>query len=304
MPCYYPLTAAQHIATGAVSITDKRGNPAYRSLKLPCSKCIGCKLEHARQNAVRIMHEASLYDHNQFITLTYNDEHLPENANLQHTDFQKFMKRLRKHLNGGHIRFYMCGEYGEDMGRPHYHACIFNLNFRDKLYFKKTGDNILYTSATLEKLWPLGYSTFGTVTFESAAYVARYCTKIITGDKARDHYSVINKSTGEIFHRTPEYARSSNGSGTGKGGIGKPWFDKFSTDVYPNDRVIVNGKPCKPPRYYDILYKRNDEKRFAHIQQKREKGALANQRDNTKTRRKVKEELAYAKIHQKPKGTL
>lgn len=238
------------------------------------------------------MHEAKLYEHNSFITLTYDEANLPADASLHYEDFQKFLKRLRKRFHPTKIRFYMCGEYGENMGRPHYHACLFNTHFRDKLYFKKQSDFTLYTSRTLEQLWPLGFSLIGDVTFESAAYVARYCTKIITGQPAADHYSIVNRLTGEIHQRTPEFARMSL-----KPGIGGDWIKKYLTDVYPRDEVIVNHKPAKPPRYYDIILERVDKNdTLSWIRYQREKRAQRHATENLRDRLAVKEFIAHARL--------
>jgi len=218
---------------------------------IPCGSCIGCRLEKSRQWAIRCIHEASLYDNNCFITLTYNNEHLPHTRSLIKRDFVLFMKRLRKQFGQG-IRFFQSGEYGDQLSRPHYHACLFNFTFKDKeeLFLNNSKDVKLYRSATLEKLWPYGFSTIGDVTFESAAYVARYCTKKITGEKADEHYGFSygwNKD-GEFVKRprVREYCSMSR-----RPGLGSKWFDKFKSDCFPHDEVVVKGFPSKVPRYYD-----------------------------------------------------
>ena len=159
MPCFHPLTAYQS-SDGSISFVERKGGDIVRSLSLPCGQCVGCRLERSRQWAMRCMHEASLYSRNCFITLTYNNEHLPSDNSLQYPDFQKFMKRLRKRFNGVDrsanpdsndqfpIRFYMCGEYGETFGRPHYHACLFNFDFPDKtLYRRSPSGSFIYRSS-------------------------------------------------------------------------------------------------------------------------------------------------------------
>ena len=118
MPCYYPLNAMRS-SSGIQFTGDTIGN-----IKIPCGRCVGCRLERSRQWSVRIMHESQLHAENSFITLTYDDAHVPSDYSLRYPDFQKFMKRLRKHT-GLPIRYYMCGEYGETFSRPHFHSCIF-----------------------------------------------------------------------------------------------------------------------------------------------------------------------------------
>lgn len=248
MACYHPLRgwrSRQLNESGKRSIVfdRKKAAPGYTEIHLPCGQCIGCRLERSRQWAVRCVHEASMYEHNCFLTLTYDDDHLPDDGSLNLKHFQDFMKRLRKKYNSTRetpIRFFHCGEYGDENARPHYHACIFNHDFHDKLLWKTTDvDNKLYTSDELSKLWPYGYAIIGDVTFDSAAYVARYIMKKVTGDQAELHYQGLK----------PEYITMSR-----RPGIGKKWFDQWKDDVYPLDSVIMNGKEIKPPRFYDQQY--------------------------------------------------
>ena len=263
MPCYHPLHAfkAKSKDTSKIAITFRRSE-SWRGekLELPCGQCVGCRLERSRQWAIRCMHEASLYDRNCFLTLTYEDKHLPPGGSLVKSDFQNFMKRLRKKYGPG-IRYYHCGEYGENLGRPHYHAIIFNHDFEDKKAFSERGGNTIYTSDELSDIWDYGFSVIGDVTFESAAYVARYVMKKVTGKKAVDHYGGL----------IPEYTTMSRGSKKlGTGGIGKGWFDKFYTDVYPRDAVITRGYLSRPPRFYDNLYARKDRSTMELIKINRE----------------------------------
>lgn len=240
MPCFSPLKGyvSKELTVNGKrkTVFDSRQAGDFGSRTLPCGQCIGCKLERSRQWAIRISHEASLYQQNCFITLTYAPEHLPPDGSLDVRHFQLFMKRLRKKY-GKNIRFFHCGEYGEQLGRPHYHACLLNFDFPDKCLRNTTprGDHV-YSSNSLSSLWPYGRSEVGTVTFESAAYVARYVTKKITGPLAATHYS----------GKRPEYTTMSR-----KPGIGTPWLDRFKTDIYPHDFVIVRGKKVPLPRYYN-----------------------------------------------------
>ena len=241
------------------------------------------------------MHEAKMHEQNTFITLTYSDQNLPLNNSLDHRDVQLFMKRLRKHL-GKKIRYYMCGEYGEQFDRPHYHIVLFGHDFEDKKYFfKSPSGSRVYRSETLEKLWTLGHSSLGDVTFESAAYVARYVMKKITGKQAKDHYGEdINCQTGEIkSKKTPEYNKMSL-----KPGIGQKWLEKYHTDVYPSDQVIIRNKPTKPPRFYDRKYSLWKPLEFEEIQHHREIEAKKHYLDNTPERLAVKEKVTEAKLHQ------
>lgn len=291
MPCYHPLSAYQ-CADGSIVFYESKRHDTVKSLSLPCGQCVGCRLERSRQWAIRCMHEAQMHTENCFITLTYDDDHLPSDRSLHYRDFQLFIKRLRKRYPGRRIRYYMAGEYGENFGRPHWHACIFGFDFHDKKLWKRTSANsLLYRSQDLELLWPFGYSSIGDVTFESAAYVARYIMKKVTGKNASKHYEEIDPDTGEITNRTPEFTKMSL-----KPGIGYEWYKQYTADVYPHDYVVVRGKKVKPPKYYDKKYKIDNPYEFDEVLYIREKSAKLNHADNTLERLAVKEQVAKAKL--------
>jgi hypothetical protein len=286
------------------SVSFKETSEHDRQITLPCGQCVGCRLEKSRQWAVRCMHEAQLHEDNCFITLTYNDENLPEDLSLNYDHFQTFIKDLRSyfkyHYKKTGIRFYMAGEYGESFGRPHYHACIFGINFSDRKYHKRTpsGFNI-YVSKILESLWPYGYSSIGDVTFESAAYVARYIMKKQTGTKpnefgmtAKDHYTWCDLETGELKHKEPEFNKMSL-----RPGIGADWLKKYLPDVYPNDFVEVRGKKTTPPKYYDKIYKKLAPLEFDDLEYERHLKRLEKDKtEYTPERLEAKETVQLAKL--------
>lgn len=291
MPCYHPLSAYQ-CADGSIVFYESKRHDTVKTLSLPCGQCIGCRLERSRQWAIRCMHEAQMHTENCFITLTYDDAHLPSDRSLHYRDFQLFIKRLRKRYPGRRIRYYMAGEYGENFGRPHWHACIFGLDFDDKKLWKRTSANsLLYRSENLEALWPFGYSSIGDVTFESAAYVARYIMKKVTGKNATEHYQEIDPDTGEITNRKPEFTKMSL-----KPGIGYEWYKQYTSDVYPHDYVVIRGKKVKPPKFYDKKYKIDNPYEFDELLYIREKSAKLRHEDNTLERLAVKEQVAKAKL--------
>lgn len=289
MPCYKPLKGyrARFLSANGKRpiVFDKRQGFADRPVEVPCGQCVGCRLERSRQWAIRCVHEAACYEDNCFITLTFDNDHLPSSGSLDVRDFQLFMKRLRKKF-GNNIRFYHCGEYGEKNMRPHYHACLFNFDFKDKELFKISRGNQLYISADLQELWPFGYSMIGDVTFESAAYVARYIMKKVNGDQAEDHYTRVDPDTGEVFELKPEYTTMSR-----RPGIGKPWFDKFGGDVYPDDFVVLRNKKMRPPRYYDFLIGQEDQEKLDRIKRRRKINARQHSENNTPARLKVREKV-------------
>ncbi|AJK28310.1 putative replication initiation protein [Eel River basin pequenovirus] len=301
MVCYYPLKAYR-----SKSVNPKTGKRKmvfnYRdsldgiSHTLPCGQCIGCRLEKSRQWAMRCMHEASLHDDNCFITLTYNDENLPENGSLDVSHFQKFMKRLRERI-GVSIRFFHCGEYGDTTLRPHYHALIFGYDFPDKTLWSIRNGNRLYVSPFLDKVWKKGHTSVGSLTFESAAYVARYAMKKVTGEQAQEHYRIADPKTGEVFDRLPEYTTMSL-----RPAIAAGWYKSFKSDVYPRDYVVVNGVKVKPPRFYDILYEIDDPPSFEKIKRARKRAALLHKQNNTPERLRVRERVLKAKISTLKRG--
>ena len=156
MPCYRPLVGYRSVKigpTGKRPVVFKARDAFFdHQVKVRCGQCIGCRLEKARQWALRCSHEASLHENNCFVTLTYSDKNLPKYNSLELRDFQKFMKRLRKHFDGG-IRFFHCGEYGDKNGRPHYHAILFGIDFDDREIYKVSDAGYRwYTSKTLESI--------------------------------------------------------------------------------------------------------------------------------------------------------
>jgi len=295
MTCYHPLKGwkSRELTSKGKRKVVFQLSQGYQDMpmEVPCGQCIGCRLERSRQWAIRCSHEASLHQNNCFITLTYDNKHLPKSGSLTKTHFQKFMKRLRKKFGKG-VRYYQCGEYGEQFHRPHYHACLFNFDFPDKTLWKQVRGNKLYHSPILQKIWGKGFCSIGEVTFESAAYVARYITKKINGDLAEDHYSYVN-AYGEIKSRQPEYTTMSR-----KPGIGKNWLEKYITDVYPSDFVVMRNKKMRPPRYYDSLYEIKYPEFLKKIKNARKREGLKHSDNNTYERLKVREEVQLSKFKQ------
>lgn len=296
MACYHPIKAYYSKFTNASGsrsvVFNLRDALDDRTVTLACGSCIGCRLERSRQWAVRCLHESQMHQSNVFLTLTYSPENLPKDGSLNKKDFQNFMKKLRKKFPDQKLKYYMCGEYGEKNLRPHYHVCLFGLDFPDKKLWKTYKGQQYFTSETLNKIWQKGYAVIGDVTFESAAYVARYISKKITGKKSLDHYTQYNKETGEIISELlPEYNDMSR-----REGIGLTWIKKFFTDVYPSDQVIVNGRPCRPPKYYDKLLEKWRPMLLDEIKDKRRLKALDHTENNTHDRLMVREQVQISKF--------
>lgn len=310
MPCYHPIPAWQLLNVRTVngkptlSFKDPFAKPSSTriAIEVPCGQCIGCRLERSREWAVRCYHEAQMHEDSAFITLTYADASLPKDGSLNLRHFQLFMKKFRKFISeyvwvpklrrfkkmhklmrfmAPKVKMFHCGEYGEINERPHYHACIFGFGFPDKVFHQRKNGFNLYRSEMLRKIWGHGHCLVGDVTFESAAYIARYVTKKVTGEHAEGWYA----------GRDPEYSTMSR-----RGGIGKSWYEKFSGDVFPADEVVVRGKVMKPPRYYDKRFELDNVGDFTTIKESRKKKALDNAADNTRERLAVKEQVKISQV--------
>ena len=255
MSCFHPLTMYRSaVNIGKYTFKYSEAFTDLPTTPIKCGQCSGCKLENARQWAIRIKHEASMHLQNSFITLTYDNEHLPPTGTLVLKHWQDFMKRLRKKYSHKKLSFYHCGEYGEKQGRPHYHAIIFNHQFSDLIPIPRKKD--LHTSETLKTLWGKGHISVGSVTFESASYVASYVQKKLNGPKAEAinmsnglrHYERMTRE-GEVITLKKEYATMSR-----RPGIASRWLAKHHTDIYPSDFVTHKGKKQSLPKYYDTQY--------------------------------------------------
>ncbi len=290
MPCYKPLEgwfSKERTKTGKRKVVF-RLQDAYHDMPVtvPCGQCIGCRLEKSRQWAMRITHEASLHDKNCFLTLTYDDDNLPYHSGLEIEDFQKFMKRLRRKI--GKDRYYHCGEYGEQYKRPHYHAILFGYDFPDKELWKQQGDNNLYTSSELSERWGMGHCSIGNVTFDSAAYVARYITKKIYGEEADLHYTRWNPETGEGYDVRPEYTTMSKG-------IGREWYEKYKDEIHNLDTVVINGKKMQPPKYYDNLFQEDAPDKFRKVKGQRVQNLEKFSSELTRERLQIKHKIKQIK---------
>lgn len=299
MPCFSPLTgwlSRSVNPSGKRSIVfDRSVALVHRPVSVACGQCIGCRLERSRQMALRCEKEASLYDRNCFITLTYAPKFLPLVSGvptLVKSDAQKFMKRLRFRFGAG-IRFILCGEYGDRGERPHYHACLFNFDFMDKVEKRITElGHKVYTSPSLGELWPFGIHEVGSFSFETAAYVARYICKKVSGERASSHYGIVDEATGEVLSdgRVPEFVLVSR-----RPGLGKPWFDKFRRDVFPHDFVVSRGRMLRPPKYFTSALEVDDKETYEGVIKKRKAHALKGADNNSVFRLKDRERIQEQK---------
>lgn len=260
----YALYLADENGVKKIKVLPKRVDIDYKALThrygkdnvlmLPCGHCESCIESRAQAWAARCILEASLYESNCFLTLTYDDQHLPKEG-LRKKDLQDFIKRLR-YKTGKKIRYYGCGEYGSNTFRPHYHIIIFNYFPSDAQFLKASpyGGN-LYTSKELSVLWSFGISSIGEVSYKSAGYVARYCQKKLKHPDLKGEFSIMSL----------------------KPGIGQEWFNAHIDDIYDTDKVYFDfgqKKSVMPFRYFDKLLERIDSVRLAEV--KNERITLAN----------------------------
>lgn len=235
MACYRPVPA-RRADDGPWTLNPPIGTA---DAEIPCGKCIGCRADKSFSWTVRATHEASLHRHNRFVTLTYDDEHLP--TELQPHHLQKFLKKLRRLKDRANpnvhsqrsktIRYLACGEYGEETLRPHYHLCLFNCSFADESQY---GGTDLSTSQTLDNLWGMGSAKIAQFTPATAGYVASYLTK--TGQKTY--------ADADGVALQPPFLRSSS-----KPAIGRDWLERYKTDCQ-HGYLIHDNKKAPIPRYY------------------------------------------------------
>ncbi|QCQ84639.1 replication initiator protein [Blackfly microvirus SF02] len=292
MPCYGALVgyySSRLNASGRRSIVfDKRQSLTGVPIMIPCGKCIGCRLSWRRQWAIRCMHEKRLHAASAFLTLTYDDDHLPSPPSLSLIDLQLFMKRLRSTRPAG-LRFFACGEYGESTSRPHYHLLLFNTDFPDMRFWKDSGSREpLFRSAELSRLWPQGANVIGSVTAKSAAYVAGYMLK------------KVGPSPSLPAGFLPEFRVMSR-----RPGIGRVWLDRFGQEAYRHDSVILDSHEAAIPKYYDavqdVVSTEVDVGRLrspfdVHKSERRREGMLFNPEDRTKARMMTRELFELRKM--------
>ena len=239
VPCYHPslVDVERRSMDGSAGRVDP--------VKVPCGSCLGCRTSLARQWAIRISHEQVFRPPALFLTLTYDDSHLPDNGSLDADAFQKWLKRFRRRI-GERVSYFGCGEYGEKGERPHYHAVVCGYDFPDRVLVGNRDGYPVWSSGVLESSWRYGFSELTPSSYKAAAYVAGYVRKKVKKKRDSDHYLRVDKTTGEVVELEQEFQRSSR-----RPALGLEWLRKYWTDVYPRDFVVMNGREYKPPVYYD-----------------------------------------------------
>ena len=283
MGCYGPIRGwrSQEVneKTGKRPIVFKR-NEGFEDqvVMIPCGKCDGCVIDKTREWATRAVLESQMHIENSFLTLTYNKESLPMDGSIHKSEVSGFIKALRQQnsrlaekvsLKADEIRFFGCGEYGDKMGRPHYHVLVFGYRPDDLEFFKiGVNDEPIYTSDKLERLWGKGFCTVGEVTGASAAYVARYLFKKRDGIKDPKRYVLSTDcEVLEMPELTKEFALMSRGQKSEYDengvrippGIGGRWVHKFLNDIR-KDYLMMDGHKVPLPRYFKDYLSEYDHK--------------------------------------------
>lgn len=267
---------------------------------IPCGKCIGCRLEKRRQWAIRATLEAKTHKENIFATLTYRDDALVigyQHPTLVEEHLTKFWKRLRQELirnpqkftkeSESELRYLASGEYGDESNRPHYHALVFGLDFKDKTIQQKNGDNFLYHSDTLDSIWTYGYCTIGDVSFSSASYVAKYAMK--NDSHHKDMWSEIGVE--------PQFCRMSR-----RPALALKWFETWHKDVYPSDELVINNQKMSSIKYFDNIYASGNELLMHALKLNRQKKLSA--QNTSKKQLQIKKTVKLAQLKTGKKNSL
>ena len=244
---------------------------------------------------------------NSWATLTYRDpsactaeqykkgHFIPKDYSLCPSHVSDFIRSLRKANTDHKIRYFYCGEYGDENQRPHYHICIFNHSFDDQYLWQDDEGLYTYTSAELEKHWPWGFTTVAPLGFRNAAYTAGYALKKITGKRAWDHYLRCDEN-GEAYWLRPEFIRMSTGRGK-PSGLGASFYETYKTDIFPSDQCPVPGHGVRElvPRYYQNILAEENPAMLEDIKVLRKEFITAHAADFTPERLRDKYECARAK---------
>ncbi|AYQ58200.1 putative VP4 [Microviridae sp.] len=258
MPCFHPLPAWK---SRRLSDSGKRGitfklSDAFKDMpvELPCGKCVGCVQARANEWAMRCEHEAKLYKDNWFVTLTYRPESLPDGGSLVPKHLQDFWKRLRKRYDG--VRYFACGEYGENFHRPHYHALLFNFRPSDLVSRERVMDGQrVFDSKELAEIWGHGSIQIAPFSGATAQYVTNYVRKNFSvGGKAVDFGSVVKPF--QVMSRRP--------------GIGKKFLAQYLHDIYPAGVVVAPGGGMRrAPRFYDLTLEKSNARLYRQVKRRR-----------------------------------
>lgn len=301
MTCFRPLEGFKRRDNGGIGW---KLNEVWSDIPMtaPCGKCVGCVNTKKRDWAVRMQHEAQMHEQAYFVTMTYNDDHVPNWGTLKMDDGTKFIRAIRKRRPGERISYYLAGEYGSKLRRPHYHAAIYGLRLDDLQLSGSSKKGASGKSPWLEKMWGKGFVTVAPLTPAAAAYVAGYVLKKSTKEEREKELSRHDSATGELRVVAPESARMSC-----RPAIGRRWIEKFWPEVYGDgkhegfDFVVLDGQKIKPPLYYDKWLEEHHPEVWKSIDKRRKKNL--NRDEYTPERLRVREIVMESKMKQRQTGS-
>lgn len=286
MACYKPLTVWKPLDGGPIAFREKAN---HREINLPCGQCIGCRIEKRESWTTRLCAEAKMHERTIFLTLTYDNEHLPADHSLNHRHWQQFAKNLRKRI--GPFRFFMSGEYGDRTSRPHYHALLFGVDPPDAVRVNSVrAKHQLYSSPAISSAWGKGNAFYGHFSIATARYVADYTVKKLNGPRAVEAYRFIDPTTGECFDRKPEYSKMSL-----RPGIGRTYLEKYAPEILAGNCIRDGAKPRKIPAYFDKHLEGLRPDDFVESKLKRYQHAQERLSDSTRERLATRELIAIRK---------
>lgn len=236
MQCYCPI-----------NIRDPSDPTGKHYMAVPCGKCFACLSRRREQWVFRLQQELKVATSAYFITLTYDDEHLPFTEDglpcFSKRDVQLFLKRYRKELSliGAKIRYFLVSEYGGKFGRPHYHMILFNHPKQIDLY------------ECLTRNWQQGFVSIGTVNARSISYCAKYSLAFAVETFTDERKPFM------LCSRRPA--------------IGANYLTDSIRDYHllnNTDLSYVDGVPKPIPRYYrDKIFTSETEKDFLNYKKKK-----------------------------------
>lgn len=274
---------------------------------VPCNRCWQCLVRNMYQWKFRLMEEQKSSVSSFFCTLTYNETTVPKSRNglltLLKTDVQKFLKRLRKYQEKNYkdypkIKYFLCGEYGTETMRPHYHAIFFNVHPEmTKIYnlFNEEQKGVRLVTenyrSNFVEIWGLGNVDIAPAEAGSIAYTVSYMLKSSKQDLFKNKKQLKLEALKEEDDREFEFRVMSNGIGTG---YLTPEKIKYYNDKKIPFMVVEGGNKMAMPRYYkEKIY---DEEALEEIAQKVE-DFTKNNKKYTRKEREFLRTLTYKKIN-------
>lgn len=264
MTCLNPRRSVRDI-DGVTYFGEHSHDGWHETIEVPCNRCHFCMARRKRDWAIRATHEAE--DHQRtirleegptasisnscFVTLTYDEEHLPNDESVSISEFSRFMQRLRNRRRGESIRYLACGEYGS-LGRPHYHGLLFGLSFHKDRDPLNRGTDAAYASDELTETWGKGRCELGPVNYATASYVAGYVVKksydeaLVRRPFDEPDHTYVRNTSGTWNKVSPEFNTCSR-----RPGLARPWIERNLDSVYRSDSVHIDGRSFRPPKFYD-----------------------------------------------------